>query len=95
MIAKTRKVYYCHWMKKGISNYIASCLECKWVKVEHKNLGGFLEQIQILEWKWEIIFMDLTIGTPRIGKKNDLLMVVVDNLSETTNLFLLNYPQSS
>jgi hypothetical protein len=43
---------------------------------------GLLQPIQIPEWKWEVISMDLIIGLPKTVKQHDAIMVVVDKLSK-------------
>lgn len=45
-------------MKKQINEYIVKCLECKYVKIEHKNPTRLSQQTQIMKWKWEVISMD-------------------------------------
>jgi hypothetical protein len=60
MIIVVRKQYFFLGMKKDISNYIARCLECQQVKVEHKYQVGLLQPLTILDWKWEVINMDLS-----------------------------------
>ena len=39
----------------------------------------------MLEWKWETISLDFITGLPRIQKQNDLIMVVIDNLSKSAH----------
>jgi hypothetical protein len=65
MITTTRKLYFWPGMKRDIAEYIAKCLECQQVKVEHKHPTGLLQPVQIPEWKWEIISMDFITGLPR------------------------------
>jgi hypothetical protein len=72
-------------MKQDIVEYIAKCLECQQVKVEHKHPTGLLQPLQIPEWKWETISMDFITGFPRTVRKHDAIMVVVDKLSKETH----------
>jgi hypothetical protein len=72
-------------MKKDIAEYIAKCLECQHVKVEHRHPAGLLQPIQIPEWKWEVISMDFITVFPRKTKQHDAIMVVVDKLSKETH----------
>jgi hypothetical protein len=69
-------------MKQDIVEYIAKCLECQQVKVEHKHPAGLLQPLQIPEWKWETISMDFITGLPKTSKQHDEIMVVVDKLSK-------------
>jgi hypothetical protein len=45
-------------MKKEIVDFIARCLECQKVKVEHRHPVGFLQPLPIPKWKWEVVTMD-------------------------------------
>jgi hypothetical protein len=72
-------------MKQDIAEYIAKCLECQQVKVEHKHPAGLLQPLQIPEWKWETISMDFITGLPKTIKQHDAIMVVVDKLSKETH----------
>lgn len=72
-------------MKKEVAEFLAICLDCQWIKEECKHLDGLLQPIAIPEWKWEVISMDFIIVLPRIVKKHDLIMVVVDRLSKVAH----------
>jgi hypothetical protein len=72
-------------MKKDIAKYIARCLECQQVKVEHQHPTGLLQPFPLLEWKWEVITMDFIIGLPKTIKQHDAIMVVVDKLSKVAH----------
>jgi hypothetical protein len=41
-IATVKRQYYWPGMKKEVVEYIAKCLECQKVKVEHRHPVGFL-----------------------------------------------------
>jgi hypothetical protein len=51
MITTTRKQLYWHILKKDIDDYLAKCLECQQVKVEHQHSVGLLQPLSIPEWK--------------------------------------------
>lgn len=42
-------------IKKEISNYISKFMESQIAKVEHKHFVDLLHQLQILDWKWEVV----------------------------------------
>jgi hypothetical protein len=46
-------------MKRYVTEYVALCDTCQRVKAEHQRPVGFLQQLQVPEWKWEEIAMDL------------------------------------
>ncbi|XP_035547399.1 uncharacterized protein LOC118348925 [Juglans regia] len=49
---------------------------------EHQRLAGLLQPLQILEWKWEHIFMDFVTGLPRTLSGQDAIWVIVDHLKK-------------
>jgi hypothetical protein len=72
-------------MKKEVVDFIARCLECQKVKVEHRHPTGFLQPFPIPEWKWEVVTMDFITKLPRTVKKHDSIMVVVDKLTKASH----------
>ena len=72
-------------MKKEVTEYLARCLECQHVKSEHSHLAELLPLLPILEWRWETISIDFITGLPNSRKKNDSIIVVVDNLSMSSH----------
>nr|GEZ59568.1 putative reverse transcriptase domain-containing protein [Tanacetum cinerariifolium] len=52
-------MYWRPRMKRDIAIYISKCLTCAKVKVEHQRPSGLLQQLEIPEWKWDNITMDL------------------------------------
>ena len=69
-------------MKNDIADYIAICMECQKVKVEHRNSVGLLQPLPIPEWKWEVVTIDFITKFPRTVRQHDLVMVVVDKFTE-------------
>nr|GEV18434.1 retrotransposon protein, putative, Ty3-gypsy subclass [Tanacetum cinerariifolium] len=70
--------YWWPRMKKDIAVYISRCLTCLKVKDEHQRPFGLLQQLEILEWKWERISMDFVTKLPR----HDAIWVIVDRLTK-------------
>jgi hypothetical protein len=89
MITTTRKQFYWLGLKKDITDYLAKCLECQQVKVEHRHPAGLLQPLPIPKWKWEINSMDFITELPKSTKKNDAIMVVVEKLSKSTHFILV------
>ena len=52
-------------MKKDVADFVSSCLTCQQVKFEHQKPSGLTQQIQLPEWKWDMINMDFIVGLPR------------------------------
>jgi hypothetical protein len=77
-------------MKKEVVDFIARCLECQKVKVEHKHPARLLHYLPIPEWKWEVLTMDFITVFPRTTKHHDSIMVVVDKLTKDSHIILVN-----
>ncbi|KAL0302446.1 UNVERIFIED_CONTAM: hypothetical protein Scaly_2564300 [Sesamum calycinum] len=65
MYRDLRSYYWRPIMKKDVAEFVARCLTCQQVKVEHQAPTGKLHPLSIPEWKWEKITMDFVIGLPR------------------------------
>jgi hypothetical protein len=81
-IVAVKSQYYWTGMKREVVDFIARCLECQKVKVEHRHPVGLLQPLPILEWKWEVVTMDFITKLPRTNKKHDSIMVMVDKLTK-------------
>jgi hypothetical protein len=68
-------------MKKDVFYYIARCMECQRVKVEHRHPAGLLQPLPIPENKWELVTINFITKFPRKTRKHDSIMVVVDKLT--------------
>ena len=72
-------------MKKDVADFVVKCLTCLQVKAEHQRPGGTLQSLDVPEWKWDKITMDLVTGLPRTAKGFDTIWVIVDRLTKTTH----------
>jgi len=84
MIA-VRKEYFWLGMKKYVAEYIAKCVECERVMVEHRHPIGLLQPLLIPEWKWEVVTIDFITKLPRSSSRHDSIMVVVDKLTKAAH----------
>ena len=75
--------------EKGCGNFVVKCLTCQQVKVEHQKPAGTLQILDILEWKWDKIIMDLVTGLPRTTKGFDSIWVIIDRLTKTEHFLLM------
>ena len=73
MYKDLRQNYWWLGMKRDIAQFVAQCLVCQQVKVEHQRPTRFLQPLSILEWKWEHITMDFVTGLPRTLKGNNVI----------------------
>jgi anti-sigma factor ChrR (cupin superfamily) len=65
-------------MKKDVAAHVALCDVCQRVKAEHQRPVGLLQPLQVPEWKWEDIGMDVIVGLPRTRYGYDSIWVIVD-----------------
>lgn len=72
-------------MKREIARYVAECDVCQRVKEEHQKLGGLLHPLSILVWKWDEINMDFIQGLPKTPNGNDIIWVIVDQLTKSAH----------
>ena len=71
MYQDVRSLYWWPGMKRDVVEYVAKCLTCQQVKVEHQRPTGLLQPLDIPEWKWEDIMMDFMVGLPRTMGQHD------------------------
>nr|KYP47446.1 Retrotransposable element Tf2 [Cajanus cajan] len=84
------KTFWWPGMKREIVEYVVACLTCQKVKVEHQKPSGLMQQMEILEWKWDSITMDLIVGLPRSARNNDAIWVIVDQLTKCAHFLPVN-----
>ncbi|XP_024965538.1 uncharacterized protein LOC112505782 [Cynara cardunculus var. scolymus] len=51
MYLDLRNYLWCIGMKDDIADFVAHCLTCQQVKIEHQHLGGVLQSLNIQVWK--------------------------------------------
>src|SRR3954470_14795456 len=72
-------------MKQDIARYVLECDICHRVKGEHQKPSGVLQPLEIPEWKWDKVQMDLVPGFPRSQKGNDAIFVIIDRFSKVAH----------
>ena len=72
-------------MKRDVAEYLARCMECQLVKVEHQHLASLLNPFPIAEWKWDTVSIDFITGLPKTKYQHDSVMVVVDTLTKAAH----------
>ena len=80
-----RSHYWWEGMEREVADFVARCLVCQQVKVEHQKPSGTLQSLDIPEWKWDKITMDLVIELLRSTKGYDSIWVIVDRLTKSTH----------
>ena len=69
--------------RETLQIFVSKCLTCQQVKLEHQRPSRLLQQLPILEWKWDMIAMDFVSGLPRTSSGYDAIWVIVDKLTKT------------
>ncbi|GJY11073.1 putative nucleotidyltransferase, ribonuclease H, partial [Tanacetum coccineum] len=85
MYRDLKQNFWWNGMKQEVARFVAKCLTCQQVKIEHQRASGLLQPLDIPTWKWEQISMDFVTRLPRTFKKNDAIWVVVDRLTKSAH----------
>ena len=83
--------YWWPGMKKDVAEFIAKCLTCQQIKVEHQAPARKLHPLSIPEWKWEKITMDFVTGLPKTQKGNDAIWIIVDRLTKLAHFLPIRW----
>eukprot|EP00253_Pinus_taeda_P024492 PITA_24492 len=83
MYADTKKLFFWSGMKRDITQFVAKCLECQQVKVDHCHPR--LQPHDIPISKWETISMDFITGLPLTSQRHNAILVVVDKLTKSAH----------
>lgn len=89
MVTSMKRTYFWLGIMNDIAEYLSKCMEWKNVKVECSHLAKLLQQILILEWKWDFISMDFITGFPRTVRQHDVIMVIMDKLRKLDHLIVV------
>jgi hypothetical protein len=85
MYQDLKKRFWWYDMKREIVEYVARCDSCQRIKAEHLRPAGLLQPLQIPQWKWDEIGMDIIVSLPRTRASYDSIWVVVDRLTKATH----------
>ena len=89
MYRDLRADYWWPGMKREVARYVESCLTCLKVKAEHQRPHGKMQPLEIPEWKWENIIMDLITKLPKTPRKFDAIWVIVDRLTKSAHFLAI------
>ncbi|KAJ9548848.1 hypothetical protein OSB04_021391 [Centaurea solstitialis] len=95
MYRDLRTDYWWPGMKRDVARYVEKCLTCLRVKAEHQRPHGKLQPLEIPEWKWEHVTMDLVTGLPRTVRRHDAIWVIVDRLTKSAHFIAIKEASSS
>ena len=77
MYRNLREVYWWNGMKRDIADFVSKCPNCQQVKVEHQELEGMTQEIDIPTWKWDVINMYFITRLPCSRRQHDSIWVIV------------------
>nr|GEV45373.1 DNA/RNA polymerase superfamily protein [Tanacetum cinerariifolium] len=80
-----KQYFWWSGMKRDVAMFVARCLICQQVKIEHQRTSGLLQQLDIPFWKWDEISMDFVTGLPPTQRRHDAIWVVVDRLTKSAH----------
>ena len=82
MYRDLRRQYYWSGMKRHVRDFVQRCLKCQHVKAEHQKPVGLLQPLEVAEWKWEHVTMDLVTNLPWTPRRYDAVWVIMDRLTK-------------
>jgi hypothetical protein len=85
MYAYMKKLFFWVDMKRDVVHFVAKCLECQQVKVDHHHLATLLQLHDVPMSKWEVISMDFVVGFPLTLHKHNVILVIVDKLTKSVH----------
>ena len=77
------------WLQRDIAKFVAKCLNCQQVKVEHLKLSGLTQITDVATWKWETIKMDFIVGLTQTRTQNDSIWNILDRLTKSAHFILV------
>lgn len=89
MYQDLKRLYWWYGMKNDVAKFVAKCLSCQQVKIEHQKPAGLLQPLEIPQWKWENITMDFVTGLPKTKGRNGTIWVIVDRLTKSAHFLPL------
>ena len=89
MYKDLRQNFWWSGMKNEVTEYVARCLVCQQVKIEHQRPGGKLQPLPVPTWKWEQISMDFVMGLPKSQGQKDAIWVIVDRLTKCAHFIAI------
>ncbi|KAD5318253.1 hypothetical protein E3N88_18199 [Mikania micrantha] len=85
MYQDLRQDYWWPGMKFNVMQYVNRCLTCAQVKAEHQKPYGYVQPLEVPEWKWEHVTMDFITKLPKTAKRHDTIWVIVDRLTKSAH----------
>jgi hypothetical protein len=85
MYADMRKFFFSVSMKRDVVHFVAKCLECQQVKVDHHHPTSLLQPHDVPMSKGEVISMDFVVGLSFTSHRHNAILVIVDKLTKSAH----------
>lgn len=85
MYRDLKQNFWWNGMKQDVATFVAKCLTCQQVKIEHQRASGLLQPLEIPTWKWDQISTEFVTGFPNTQKRHDAIWVVIDRLTKSAH----------
>ena len=72
-------------MKRDVASFVVKCMICLQVKVKKQRPLGLLQPLEVPKWKWDKITMDFVTRLWTTFHKNNVILVIMDQLTKTTH----------
>lgn len=56
--------------------------------LRQKLVGGLVQPLSVLEWKWEIVFVNFILGLLRTIKGHTMILVIIERVTKPTSFIL-------
>ncbi|KAJ9561099.1 hypothetical protein OSB04_006259 [Centaurea solstitialis] len=86
--------YWWPGMKRDVARYVEKCLTCLRVKAKHQRRHEKLQPLEIPEWKWKRVTMDLITGLARTSRSHDAIWVILDRLTKSAHFIVIKESSS-
>lgn len=90
MYQDLKKLLWWSGMKRDIAHFLYACLTYQQSKVEHQKPSCLMQPLEIPEWKWGSISMDLETGLPKTVRGFNVIWVIVDRLTKSAHFILID-----
>lgn len=91
MYQDLKSYYWWRNMRREIARYVAKCLTCQKVKVDHQRPPGLIQPLKKSVQKFDIVTMDFVTGLLRTRSKDDVIWVIVDTLTKVTHFIAFRH----
>ena len=82
MYQDMRRTFWWQRMRAEVAEYVARCMVCQQVRIDHHRPSGLVQSLPEPVWKWTDITMDFVTSFRRDVRGFVAIWVVVDRLTK-------------